>query len=65
MNEIGRLGLGVLQDAEGWLTYLAHLVQGWTPTEVVVYCAHLRAEFRNPKVHSYYNGRVVWAQKPE
>jgi hypothetical protein len=65
MNEIGRYGLGVIQDAEGWLQYIAHLVQGWTPTEVIVYCAHLRAEVRNRNIHAWFLQQIVWAQKPE
>jgi hypothetical protein len=55
----------VVRDAEGWLTYIADMVQGWTPTQVAVYCAHFRVEHRDTKIHSYYKQRAVWGRKPE
>ncbi|TPX18336.1 uncharacterized protein E0L32_011747 [Thyridium curvatum] len=55
--------MAVEQDTEGTLNMVASL-QGWTPTEVAVYVAHLRRELRSKSIHGYYPQKIVWARKP-
>ena len=43
---------------------MATKYSGWTMEEVAVYCAHVRAEFRNPKHHAYFKFRVARGRKP-
>ncbi|EON97139.1 hypothetical protein UCRPA7_7345 [Phaeoacremonium minimum UCRPA7] len=66
LKEIGQFAQAALeQDYEGYVSYMANIVLGWSMDEVRVYCAHLRREIRSAKYHVFYRQRVVWAQKPE
>jgi ubiquinone/menaquinone biosynthesis C-methylase UbiE len=51
-------------DYEGYVSYMAKLVQGWERDEVLVYCAHLRNEMANDKHHTWFRMRSVWGRKP-
>ncbi|RKL50866.1 hypothetical protein BFJ72_g319 [Fusarium proliferatum] len=53
----------ILQDVEGTLTFIANLL-GWSKEEIHVFAARYRREIRSKKVHGYFRGKVVWAQKP-
>ncbi|KAK3947672.1 S-adenosyl-L-methionine-dependent methyltransferase [Pseudoneurospora amorphoporcata] len=52
-------------DLEGYLNYICHTLLGWKEEETKVYCAHVRKEWNDPKIHGYVMGRVVWGRKPE
>ncbi|KAH7120643.1 S-adenosyl-L-methionine-dependent methyltransferase [Dactylonectria macrodidyma] len=66
LKEIGRFTqLGVETDAEGHITFMANLLDGWTQDKVALYCVQLRRELRNKRIHAYYHQRVVWGRKPE
>ena len=65
MLEIGRVAMATLeQDYEGYVGMMANLVHGWSKEETAVYCAHLRAAFRDPRNHGYFKFRAVWGRKP-
>lgn len=51
------------QDTEGYVSFMADL-QGWSREEIVLYAAQLRREMRNPKIHAYFQVKVVWGKKP-
>ncbi|KAJ4033704.1 hypothetical protein NW758_011312 [Fusarium oxysporum] len=53
----------ILQDVEGTLMFIANLL-GWSKEEIHVFAARYRREIRSKKVHGYFRGKVVWAQKP-
>ncbi|KAI1011827.1 hypothetical protein LB503_004551 [Fusarium chuoi] len=53
----------ILQDVEGTLMFIANLL-GWSKEEIHVFAARYRREIRSTKVHGYFRGKVVWAQKP-
>ncbi|KAF5650286.1 methyltransferase [Fusarium sp. NRRL 25303] len=53
----------ILQDVEGTLMFIANLL-GWSKEEIHVFAARYRREIRSKKVHGYFRGQVVWAQKP-
>ncbi|TXB96058.1 hypothetical protein FocTR4_00016179 [Fusarium oxysporum f. sp. cubense] len=53
----------ILQDVEGTLMFIANLL-GWSREEIHVFAARYRREIRSKKVHGYFRGKVVWAQKP-
>ncbi|KAF5549805.1 methyltransferase [Fusarium mexicanum] len=53
----------ILQDVEGTLMFIANLL-GWSNEEIHVFAARYRREIRSKKVHGYFRGKVVWAQKP-
>ncbi|ROT36420.1 S-adenosyl-L-methionine-dependent methyltransferase [Sodiomyces alkalinus F11] len=66
LKEIGRfIQLSVETDLEGIVQFMAGLLEGWSPEDIMLYGAQLRREFRAKKTHAYYLQRVVWAQKPE
>lgn len=49
---------------EGWTLRGLTMVLGWTIDEVLAYCAAMRTELRNPKIHGIHEMRVVYARKP-
>ncbi|KIW20571.1 hypothetical protein PV08_01146 [Exophiala spinifera] len=49
---------------ENWTLRLLTSVLGWTAEEVMVLCANVRKEIRNPKVHAIHRMNVVYGQKP-
>ncbi|KAF5638011.1 phosphoethanolamine n-methyltransferase 3 [Fusarium sp. NRRL 52700] len=52
----------ILQDVEGTLMFIADLL-GWSKEEIHVFAARYRREIRSKRVHGYFRGKVVWAQK--
>lgn len=48
----------------GYCLYLAEQILGWSIPEIHVFCAHLRRELRNRKLHPIFRLRCVYAQKP-
>lgn len=50
---------------EGWTLRGLTGVLGWTREEVLAYCAGMRADMRNPKLHGIHEMRVVFARKPD
>ena len=50
-------------DTEGAVGFMASQL-GWTKDEIQVYAAQLRRELRTNKVHGFFRGNVVYAQKP-
>lgn len=66
LKEIGLFTKLVLDtDMEGYLLYMWSAVMGWTPPQIQVYMAHLRKQLNDPKVHSWYQHRIVYGRKPE
>ena len=64
MREMGRFAqMTIEQDAEGYVSFMANF-QDWSQEEITVYCARLRREFRNPKIHGYFHVKVAWGRKP-
>ncbi|KAL6408887.1 hypothetical protein AUP68_07835 [Ilyonectria robusta] len=53
----------ILQDIEGTLLFVAHLL-GWSKEEIGVFGAHYRREIRSKSIHAYFKQKVVWARKP-
>ena len=55
-----------LDNIEGMTLRVLSNAWGWTPEEIKVICAQVRAQVKNPRAlrlqHNYY---VVYAQKPE
>ncbi|KAJ3544314.1 hypothetical protein NM208_g3117 [Fusarium decemcellulare] len=65
MKEIGEFVLAALEhDIEGYVSYMANQLLGWTMQEVRVYCDQLRRELRSGKHHPYFRYRVVYGRKP-
>ena len=59
------VGLSVVySDMEGYVSYMANLILGWSQEQVMAYCAHLRNEVRNIKHHIYVKQRIVIGRKP-
>ncbi|EFX05118.1 methyltransferase type 12 [Grosmannia clavigera kw1407] len=54
---------GLENDIEGMISYSASKL-GWTPSEVIVYAAHVHKELRDKSLHSFCRINVAWAQKP-
>ena len=64
MKELGTYAYAALAaDVEGYVLYMASLL-GWSKEEVTVYCALLRRDVKDPRIHGYYKVKVVWGQKP-
>ncbi|KAK1991146.1 methyltransferase domain-containing protein [Colletotrichum falcatum] len=64
-KEIGEWAqLTLLSDIEGYVLFMANVMNTWTRDEIHVYAAQLRREIRSGKLHGYYRQRVVWGQKP-
>ncbi|KAJ4249060.1 hypothetical protein NW762_012392 [Fusarium torreyae] len=53
----------ILQDVEGTLMFMADFL-GWTKEEIHIFAARYRREIKSKKIHGYFLGKVVWAQKP-
>lgn len=65
-KEIGQWAqMALFQDVEGYVLFIASVVQGWTKEEVAVFIAHLRREIRSGKHHAYFKIKAVWGRKPE
>lgn len=65
LKEIGTYAQATLeQDIEGYVLFLASVVQDWSKEELDVYIAQLRRELRSGKLHPYYKQKVVWGRKP-
>lgn len=57
--------VAVESDLEGYVNYIWGLVLGWTPEEISTYCAALRRELKDTRIHGMYTTRVAYARKPE
>ncbi|KIN03515.1 hypothetical protein OIDMADRAFT_102037 [Oidiodendron maius Zn] len=65
LRELGLWALlGFDTGLEGYNFATLTRVMDWSPTEVYVLMAELRAAVRDPKIHSYYEIKVVYGQKP-
>ncbi|KAM0321803.1 hypothetical protein ACHAQA_009900 [Verticillium albo-atrum] len=65
-KEMGRFAQLTLEsDPEGFVSFMAGLLDGWTNDDVLMYCAQFRRELKARKTHGYYYQRIVWARKPE
>ncbi|KAH7626016.1 hypothetical protein B0T09DRAFT_386980 [Sordaria sp. MPI-SDFR-AT-0083] len=65
MKQVGLyLSATVTHDIDGFLTYLLHNYENWTPQEIHNYASIMRKEFRECKIHSNSKWRVVRGQKP-
>lgn len=40
-------------------------VLGWTPEEAKVFARHVKKEWNDSNIHSYFWMRVAWGRKPE
>jgi ubiquinone/menaquinone biosynthesis C-methylase UbiE len=49
---------------EGWTMRGLTTVLGWTPPQVHAFCANMRKEMGNPKIHGIHPMTAVFAQKP-
>ncbi|RYP71630.1 hypothetical protein DL770_008087 [Monosporascus sp. CRB-9-2] len=66
VNVIGRFARATLeQDIEGYMVFMANVVQGWTKEEITVYISPLRRKLRSVKLHPFYRQTAIWGQKPE
>ncbi|EGY14068.1 Secondary metabolism regulator LAE1 like protein [Verticillium longisporum] len=66
LKEIGRFAQLTLEsDVEGYVSFMAGLLEGWTQQQILMYCAQFRRELKAKKAHGYYLQRVVYARKPE
>ncbi|KAJ5720493.1 uncharacterized protein N7483_008427 [Penicillium malachiteum] len=68
LKEIGRLNhehwSTGMEGYAMWLLTKFGAPEPWTPEEVQVYLAHVRADLKNPKIHGWEYARRVWARKP-
>lgn len=65
MKELGAFTRAHLDAGlEGWTLRGLTGLLGWTKEEVYAYCAGMRADMRNPKLHGIHEMRVVYARKP-
>ncbi|KAF5011136.1 hypothetical protein FDECE_2744 [Fusarium decemcellulare] len=66
LKEAGRFAqLALERDLEGYTCYIASQFLGWSREEISVYCAQLRRELHNGKVHAFYRQKAVFGRKPE
>ncbi|KAF4460149.1 demethylmenaquinone methyltransferase [Fusarium albosuccineum] len=66
LKEAGRFAqLALERDLEGYTCYIASQFLGWSREEISVYCAQLRRELHNGKVHAFYRQKVVFGRKSE
>ncbi|KAJ3541687.1 hypothetical protein NM208_g4493 [Fusarium decemcellulare] len=64
LKEAGRFAqLALERDLEGYTCYIASQFLGWSREEISVYCAQLRRELHNGKVHAFYRQKVVFGRK--
>lgn len=65
MKEIGAWTRAHLDAGlEGWTLRGLTGVLGWSREEVLAYCAGMRVDLQNPKLHGIHEMRVVFARKP-
>lgn len=65
MKELGMYSfVGMNEDLEGVVQYVAGNVLGWSREEITAYTAHLRQELKEKKIHAYWKWKLVYAQKP-
>ncbi|KAH7629410.1 hypothetical protein B0T09DRAFT_401080, partial [Sordaria sp. MPI-SDFR-AT-0083] len=65
MKQVGLyLSATLTHDVDGFLTYLLHNYENWTPQEIHNYAPIMRKEIRERKIHSNSKWRVVRGQKP-
>lgn len=65
-KEIGQWAeITLMQDIEGYVLFMANVMQNWTTEEIQVYAGQLRRDVRSCKYHGYYRQRTVWGQKPQ
>jgi hypothetical protein len=63
--EIGRFTQATFSpDIEGYISLPAAELLGWGPEEVATFCAHVRREINDPKIHWAARYKVVWGRKP-
>ncbi|KAN0115360.1 SAM dependent methyltransferase [Hyaloscypha variabilis] len=65
LRELGKwalLGFDIGLEGYAMATLTRHM--GWTQPEVHVLLAQIRADVKNPKIHSYHEIKVVYARKP-
>lgn len=66
LAEIGQyVQLALLNDLEGYTTYLWNNVLRWDETEYGMFLMSMRKAMKDRRVHTYYTVRYVWGQKPE
>lgn len=53
------------QDVEGYVLFMAHVMEGWKIEEIRAYITELIRELRSGKSHGYYRLKAVWGRKPE
>ncbi|KAK1490572.1 methyltransferase domain-containing protein [Colletotrichum abscissum] len=56
---------GTMEGLEPICMALFTRVLGWTREEVFVFCAGVRDELKQQKVHGYFNAYAAWGRKPE
>ncbi|KUJ21593.1 S-adenosyl-L-methionine-dependent methyltransferase [Mollisia scopiformis] len=65
-KELGRWNqLRVSQGIEGFAMRMLTTVGGWTPAQVQIFAAQIRAALRDRSVHGYLDVIVVYGRKPE
>ncbi|KAL0466369.1 S-adenosyl-L-methionine-dependent methyltransferase [Neurospora intermedia] len=57
--------LAVESDIDGYINYIWNAVLGWTPEEAKVFARHVKKEWNDSNIHSYFWMRVAWGRKPE
>ncbi|KAF9873549.1 methyltransferase domain-containing protein [Colletotrichum karsti] len=65
LREIGSwTQAATLPGVEGIAMALLTRVLGWKPAEVLVFCAHVRKDLKNPEIHAYWDTYSVYGRKP-
>ncbi|KAL0939517.1 methyltransferase domain-containing protein [Colletotrichum truncatum] len=54
----------LLPGIEGMAMALFTRVLGWTPAEVLVFCAQVRRDVKNLGIHAYWYGYSIYGRKP-
>ncbi|TQN65998.1 putative methyltransferase tdiE [Colletotrichum shisoi] len=54
----------LLPGLEGMSLALFTRVLDWSPEETIVFCARVRADVKNTKLHGYWDGMSVYGRKP-
>ncbi|MCJ1368523.1 hypothetical protein MMC16_007667 [Acarospora aff. strigata] len=65
LKEVGAWNyLQYVEGLEAFMMALYTRMLGWTPDEVDLFLAQVRAEAKDPKIHSMYYVHVVYGKKP-
>ncbi|KAH0436351.1 methyltransferase domain-containing protein [Colletotrichum camelliae] len=54
----------LLPGIEGMSLALMTREMGWSKEETLILCAEVRKELKDPKIHAYWNGYVIYGRKP-